>query len=120
MFITKTGLYEWLVMPFGFKNATNTKTMTNIFLEWLQKFLKVFVDDLNIHNITWENHLNHICMVLQRLKDVNLKFNPNKCVFSTENIKFLGHVVGNARTQPNPNKVKTVVEFPIPRIVTNI
>jgi hypothetical protein len=60
--------------------------MTNIFLEWLQKFLKVFVDDLNIHNITWENYLNHIYMVLQHLKDVNLKLNPNKCVLSTKNI----------------------------------
>jgi hypothetical protein len=54
--IMKYGLYEWLVIPFGFKNATNTfsHTMTNIFTDWMQKFLKVFVDDLNIHNATWE------------------------------------------------------------------
>ncbi len=63
--ITKLGLYEWLVMPFGLKNATNTffMIMTCIFLEWLQHFLKVFVDDFNIHNTTWEEHLEHIKMV---------------------------------------------------------
>jgi hypothetical protein len=64
-FITKTSLYEWLVMPIGLKNATSifSKTMTNIFFEWLQQFFKVFVDDLNIHSVSWETHLNHIHMV---------------------------------------------------------
>jgi hypothetical protein len=52
----KYGFYEWLVIPFGFKNATNTfsHTMTKIFVNWMQKFLKVFVDGLNIHNATLE------------------------------------------------------------------
>ncbi len=61
-FITKSGLYEWLVMPFGLKNVTNmfSQTMVRIFVEWMQKFLKVFVDDLNIHNIKWEEHFQHI------------------------------------------------------------
>ncbi len=80
----------------------------NIFWEWLQQIFKVFVDDLNIHNITWEDHFNHIRMVLKHLRDVNLKFNPNKCVFFAKNIKFLGHVVGKAKTQPDLNKVKVV------------
>jgi hypothetical protein len=119
--ITKTCLYEWLVMPIGIKNAIDTfsKTMINIFFEWLQQFLKVFVNDFNIHSVSWETHLDHICMV-QHLQDVNLKFDPNKCMFFAMNIKFLGHVVGKARTQPNLNKVKTMVEFSIPRTITNI
>jgi hypothetical protein len=41
-------------------------------------------------------------------------------MFCAKNIKFLGHVVGKARTQPNPNKVKVVVKFHVPRTVTNI
>jgi hypothetical protein len=65
-----------------------SKTMMNIFSKWLQQFLKVFVDDLNIHNITQEDHFNHIHMVLKCLKDVNLKFNPNKCVFCQEHQDF--------------------------------
>jgi hypothetical protein len=49
-----------------------------------------------------------------------LKFNSNNCVFSTKNIRFLGHVVGNVGTWLDPNKVKIVVEFPIPKTITNI
>ncbi len=50
--VTKTGLYDWTVMPFGLKNATSTftRTMSLIFKELGDNFLKVFVDDLNVHS----------------------------------------------------------------------
>jgi hypothetical protein len=81
---------------------------------------KVFVDDHNIQNIIQEYHFNHIHMVLKRFRDVNLKLNPNKCVFFAKNIRFLRHVVGKAWTQLDPDKVKVVAEFLVPKIVTNI
>jgi hypothetical protein len=64
--ITKSGFYEWNVMPFGLKNATSTfsRTMVDIFKEWSNQFVKVFVDDLNIHSGTWNEHLCHIRLVL--------------------------------------------------------
>jgi hypothetical protein len=57
--VTKTGLYDWMVMPFGLKNVTSTftRTMSSVFKEMGDKFLKVFVDDLNIHSENWEDHL---------------------------------------------------------------
>jgi putative transposase len=57
--ITKTGLYDWTIMPFGLKNATSmfTKTMSEVFKDLGSKFLKVFVDDLNVHSESWEEHL---------------------------------------------------------------
>ncbi len=57
--VTKTRLYDWTIMPFGLKNAasTFTRTMSSIFKELGDKFLKVFVDDLNIHNKNWKHHL---------------------------------------------------------------
>jgi hypothetical protein len=50
--VTNTGLYDWIVMPFSLKNATSTftRTMSLIFKELGDKFLKVFVDDLNVHS----------------------------------------------------------------------
>jgi hypothetical protein len=79
--ITKSGLYEWNVMPFGLKNAINTfsRTMVNIFKEWTNQFLKVFVDDVYIHSGTRNEHLCHIRLVLQKLLEVNLKLNLGKC-----------------------------------------
>jgi hypothetical protein len=49
-------------MPFGLKNATNnfTTTMSEVFEDLRDKFLKVFVDDLNIHSESWEEHLQHL------------------------------------------------------------
>jgi putative transposase len=96
--ITKSGLYEWNVMPFGLKNATSTfsQTMVEIFKEWTNQFVKVFVDDVNIHRGTWNEHSCHIRLVLQKIKGVNLKLNPSKCCFGSKSITFLGHIVDNA------------------------
>jgi hypothetical protein len=64
--ITKLGFYEWNVMPFKLKNATNTfsRTMVDIFKQWTNQFVKVFVNDINIHNGIWNEHLGHIRLVL--------------------------------------------------------
>jgi len=120
--ITKTGLYDWTVMPFGLKNATNTftRTMSSVFKEMGDKFLKVFVDDLNIHNENWEDHLRHLGVVLSRLREVNLKLNPSKCCFATESIVFLGHVVSRAGTKPDPGKIDAVLCFLELKTVTNV
>jgi len=83
--ITKTGLYDWTIMPFGLKNATNTFTMTmlEVFKELGDKLLKVFVDDLNMLNKSWEEHLQHLDVVFLKLREVNLQLNPSKYCFLT-------------------------------------
>jgi hypothetical protein len=60
--ITKFGLFDWIVMPFGMKNAISIflRTMIEVFGKYMDKFLKVFVDDFIIHNMTWEDHLEHL------------------------------------------------------------
>jgi len=120
--ITKTGLYDWTIMPFGVKNATSTftRTMSEVFKDFGSKFLKVFVDDLNVHSGSWIEHLQHLDMVLCKLREVNLKLNPKKCCFATKSITFLGHVVSEDGTRPDPGKVEAVLHFPQPRTVTNI
>jgi hypothetical protein len=54
--ITKFDLYDWNVMSFGLKNVIGTlsKTMAKMFKDWTDQFLKVFVDDVNIHSQTWK------------------------------------------------------------------
>jgi hypothetical protein len=77
-------------MPFGLKNATSTFTMTmsTVFKELRDKFLKIFVDDLNIHSENWEEHLQHLDAVFFKLKEVNLKLNPSKCCFAAKKSHF--------------------------------
>jgi len=54
--ITKSDLYDLNVMLFGLNNAIRpfSRTMAEVFKDWTNQFLKVFVDDVNIHNQTWE------------------------------------------------------------------
>jgi hypothetical protein len=120
--ITKTGLYDWTVMPFGLKNATSTftRTMSKVFKDLGSKFLKVFVDDLNVHNESWGEHFQHLDAVLYKLREVNLKLNPNKCCFVAKNITFLGHVVSKKGTKPNPRKIEAILHFPTLKTVTNV
>ncbi len=83
-FITKNGLYDWTIMPFSLKNATNTFIiiMAEMFKELGYKFLKIFVDDLNVHSGDWEEHLQHLHAILMKLKEVNLKLNLNKWFYN--------------------------------------
>jgi hypothetical protein len=120
--ITKTGLYDWTVMPFGLKNATSTfsRTMAEVFKDLGSKFLKVFVDDLNVHSEDWGEHLRHLDRVLYRLREVNLKLNPSKCCFATKTITFLGHMVSKEGIQPDPGKIEAVLHFSTPRNVMNV
>jgi hypothetical protein len=120
--ITKTGLYDWTVMPFGLKNATSTftRTMSEVFKDLDSKFLKVFVDDLNVHSESWGEHVQHLNAILCKLREVNLKLNPNKCCFVAKSITFLGHVVSKEGTRPDPGKIETVLHFPTPKTITSV
>ncbi len=120
--ITKTRLYDWTVMPFGLKNATNTftRTMSIVFKEMGDRFLKIFVDDLNIHSENWEEHLQHLDAIFFKLREVNLKLNLNKCCFVAKSIVFLGYVVSNEGTKLDPSKIDVILHFLKLKTIINI
>jgi hypothetical protein len=82
--------------------------------------LKVFVDDLNVHNESWVKHFQHLDVMFFKLRKVNLKLNPSKCCFATKSITFGGHVVRNKHTKPNLGKIETILHFLEPKTITNI
>jgi hypothetical protein len=110
------------MMSFRLKNAIGTfsKTMVKVFKDWTNQFLKVFVDDVNIHNQTWEEHLTHLEAIFTQLREVNLKLNPRKCSFGAQHIAFLGHVVTRQGSYPDPKKVQAIKDFLVPRLTTNV
>jgi len=81
------------------------------------KFLKRYV---NIHNLNWRDHLQHIWMVLHCLREIHLNLNPSKCCFGVQNSTFLGHVVSVEGSYPDPKKIVNVQNFPIPKTITNV
>jgi hypothetical protein len=104
--ITQKRLYDWTFMLFGLKDtiSTFTRTMYGVLKDLGDKFLNIFVDNLDIHSKNWEEHLTHLHAIFGRLKEVNLKLNPSKCCFVANNITFLGHVVNKEGTKPNLGK----------------
>jgi hypothetical protein len=94
--------------------------MSTIFKELGDKFLKIFVDNLNIHSENWEEHLQHLDAIFFKLREVKLKLNPRKCCFVTKSITFLGHVVSNEGTELDPGKIDVMLHFPKPKTVINI
>jgi len=94
--------------------------MSEVFKDLGSTLLKVFVDDLNVHSETWEEHIQHLDAVLYKLREVNLKLNPSKCCFAAKTITFLGHVVSKEGIRPDPGKIKAVLHFPTSKDVTSI
>jgi hypothetical protein len=91
-----------------------------VFGAYMDKFLKVFVDDLNVHSLIWEEHIDHLRYMFMRLKEVNLKLNPCKCECAKSKLIFLGQEVTRKGTQPDPKKIKVAINFPIPTSATNV
>jgi hypothetical protein len=94
--------------------------MSIVFKGLGDKFLKIFVDDLNVHNKDWAEHLQHLDSIFFKLREVNLKLNPSKCCFAAMSITFLGHVVSHEGTKPDPGKIDAVIHFPMLKTVTDV
>ncbi|KAL5647153.1 hypothetical protein ACJX0J_041508, partial [Zea mays] len=94
-FITRYGLFEYLVMSFRLTNAPAhfTYLMNSVFMPELDKFVVVFIDDILIYSKTKEEHAKHLRIVLTRLREHQLYAKFSKCAFWLEEIQFLGHVL---------------------------
>ena len=116
--ITKTaittpfGLYEFVRMPFGLRNAAQTfQRFIDQVLQGLH-FSYAYIDDLLIASHSSEEHKEHLRQVLERLQFHGLHINPAKCVFGASELEFLGHHVSSQGIRPLEQKVKAVRDFP--------
>ena len=81
-FVTPYGKYEFLMMPFGLISAPSTfQRLMDGLLNGLHDFTVAYLDDIIIHSDTWENHLNHMEIVFNKLREAGLKVKERKCTF---------------------------------------
>jgi hypothetical protein len=94
-FKSKEGLFEWLVMPFGLKNAPTNfmMMMDDILRPFTSTFVVVYLNDILIYNKTWVEHLQHIQQVLHTLRQHKLYENLEKFSFSMDRVHYLGYIV---------------------------
>jgi hypothetical protein len=110
-FHTQYGLYEYTVISFGLTNAPAyfMYLMNKIFMEYLDEFVVVFIDDILIFSKMEEEHEKHLRMVLEKLRLNQLYTKFSKCEFWLTEVAFLGHVISAGGISVDPSKVKDVL-----------
>lgn len=116
-FSTPQGLYEYVRMPFGLKNAPATfQRLMNTVLSGIHGlYCFVYLDDIVIYANSVEDHTLKLESVFKRLQENNLKLQPDKCEFMRKEVAYLGHVITNQGVLPDPEKTKTIEQFPVPK-----
>jgi hypothetical protein len=121
-FTTRYGLYEFVVVFFRLTNepAYFINLMNKVFMEELDRFVVVFIEDILIYSKTAEEHEEHLRIVLERLRQHKLYTKFSKCEFWMEKVAFLGHVLSAEGIAMDPSKVESVTKWEQPLNVTNV
>lgn len=104
-------------MPFGLKNAPATfQRLMNIILgDLIGKDCLVYLDDIIIFSTSLQEHINSMERVFGRLLEAKLKVQLDKSEYMKRETTFLGHIITPECVKPNPDKVKAIKNYPIPK-----
>ena len=95
------------VMSFGLTNAPAyfMNLMNKVFMEFLDKFVLVFIDDILVYSKNEEEHKEHLRLVLGNLREHQLYAKFSKCEFWLKEVGFLGHVISGEGIAVDPTKL---------------
>jgi hypothetical protein len=121
-FVSMYGLYEYMVMSFGLTNAPAyfMYLMNKVFMDYLDKFVMVFIDDILVYSRSEEEHGEHLCLVLQELRGHKLYVKLSKCEFWLEQVAFLPHIISKGGISVDPSKIEDVLSWNATMSVGNI
>ena len=108
------GLFEFLRMPFGLKNAVQTLQR---FMDQVTQgfdFVFVYIDDFLIASLSMEEHMEQLSLLFQRFEQFRIVINPRKCISGSSSIEFLGHRITAEGIRPTEGKIETIKNFPEP------
>jgi len=107
-------------MPFGLMNAPSVlqrlmqQVVTAVNLVDGPTFVIAYIDDLLVFSSALTEHFDHLCLVLEKLREVGLKLNPAKCCFLHKEVEYLGHVITPTGLKPNAKLVTAVRDYAPP------
>ena len=111
-FVTRDGLYECLVMPFGMKNSAST------FQRLMIKGIKgcvVYIDDVVVLSDDWNTHLERLEELFRAVEDTGLVVNLTKCKFARAQVNYLGHKIGLGHIAPKDANITAILNIPVPK-----
>ena len=120
--VSGVGHYECNRMGFGLTNAPATfqRIMERCMGELNLRDCLVFLDDILVFSQTFDEHIDRLTAVFQRLERHNLKLKAKKCEFFRESVTYLGHVVSRAGIATDPEKTKSISTWPVPHNVKTL
>jgi hypothetical protein len=121
-FRTRYGLYEYTMMSFGLTNAPTyfMYLMNKVFMEYLDRFIIVVIDDILVFSKTMEEREEHLRLILEKLRSNQLYAKFSKCEFWLTEVAFLGCVISAGGVSVDPGKVKDVLNWMPPATVSDI
>jgi hypothetical protein len=94
--------------------------MNKVFMEYLDKFVMVFIDDILIYSRSEEEYEEHLRIVLQKLREHRLYAKLSKCEFWMKQVAFLGHIISKGGISVDPSKIQDVLGWNAPTSVGDI
>lgn len=115
-FITHQGHYQYRVMPFDLCNVPSTfqAAMNSLLTPFLCQFAVVFFDDILVYSDSLSSHIKHLEAIFQALLQGQFYLKRAKCLFAQSQVEYLGHVVSGKGVEPEPSKVRAIVQWPTP------
>jgi hypothetical protein len=80
----------------------------------------VFIDDILIYSPTWSDHISHIRMVFDKLREHKFFLKRSKCVFGKSELTYLGHIISQQGVTTDPSKTTVMNKWPTPTSVTEL
>ena len=115
--------WRFAVVPFGWKGAPAAfqSCMDTVLEEGKRRgFLTVYMDDILVHSRTLEDHVEHLQWTLRTLEKARFRLNPKKCIFGTNEVEFLGHLVSEKGIKPVPSKLDTIQGLKAPKNIREL
>ncbi|MCG8033578.1 MAG: reverse transcriptase family protein, partial [Candidatus Thiodiazotropha taylori] len=118
-FASRKGLFEFKVMPFGLCNAPASfeRLMETVLAGLNWQICLIYLDDIIVTGKTFEDMVNNLDQVFNRLSDANLKLKPRKCRLFAREVEFLGHIISEQGIKTDPKKTEIVTTWPRPKNV---
>ena len=118
-FLTRKRAWQYKRVPMGQCNSAQTcqRLMDSAFQGLNFNICLIYMDDIFLHSNTLEEHLERLELVLQRLKQVNLKLKPSKCYLLQQSVTFLGHRISQEGITTDPSRTESIRNWPVPSCV---
>jgi hypothetical protein len=109
------GLFEWVVMTFGLKNAGATyQRAMNFFHDLFGIIVEVYIDDIVVKSASLNSHLADLRLAFEKMCRYGLKMNPLKCAFGVSACRFLGLIVHEKGVEIDPKKIESIKKVQAP------